>query len=280
MDPHSPKHAAWNYLEDSNLLGCVDGLSGEWFLTHHLQGSNNFQSVTNHSPQKTVSHPPRHCSDNLNSCKKVPSCNSISGISYFFFSCLQLPPWWYGYVVGGVLPLDVMRPVAVVLLHCYLSGCLRLMCRYWTFAPGLTAWCTQQRTSYQYDPLQAHQLHPSELIWLGCTSPSFPRSCLPSLPSHVLWSNLYPVSKHHPRFLSLPFISCTNYSQLQDQLAVSYPSHPQPCSYPLQFSLLYLISLQILFTSLTLPKSVRLVPMPQFTVYCHFFNCLPCLSVT
>jgi hypothetical protein len=66
-------------------------------------------------------------------------------LAIFFFSCLQLPPWWYGYVAGGVLQLHVKRPVEVVLLRFYSSSCLSVM-QYWTFALGLTAWCTQHRT--------------------------------------------------------------------------------------------------------------------------------------
>lgn len=110
---------------------------------------------------------------------------------------------------------------------------------------------------------------PFRTLLIVCTSPSFPRSGLPSLPSHILWSNFYPVSKHHPRFLSLPFISCTKYSHLLDQLVVSYTSHLQTYSHPPQFFPLHLISLKILFISLTLQKSVPVPRKTQLTVHCH-----------
>ena len=61
------------------------------------------------------------------------------------FSCV--PDDTVSYILGGVLQLDVIHPVAVVLHHYYLSGCLRLMCWYWTFALGLMAWCIQHWTS-------------------------------------------------------------------------------------------------------------------------------------
>jgi hypothetical protein len=62
---------------------------------------------------------------------------------------------------------------------------------------------------------------------MGCTSPSFPNSGLPNLPSRVLSSNSSPVSLCHPKCLSIPFISLTHYNCLLDLLVVSFliPTH-------------------------------------------------------
>jgi hypothetical protein len=175
-----------------------------------------------------------------------------------------LPPWWYGYVAGGVPQLDVMHPVAVVLL----SNATRLV---------VWGWRAGTKNSPQASQPGTHNTeHRNNTTLFGLTNPALqdssdwaarllpsPNLTLPSLLSQVLWSNLYPVSKHHPRlffhFLSSP-VQTTD-RRLHDQLVVSYPSCPQPYSYPPQFSPLHLISLQILFTSLTLPKCVPVPPL-------------------
>ena len=72
------------------------------------------------------------------------------------------------------------------------------------------------------------------------------------------------ITPHFSHFLSS---TCTNYSCLQDQPAVFFPSHPQLFYYPPQFSPLHLLSLQIII-SLILPKSGCLFHLCHSSLYC------------